>query len=48
MTKNEISFPTDNNNLEKLSGRIKRDMLWILFSLAAALAAAVTTYAILK
>jgi len=47
VTKTDISFPTDNRNPEKLAGRVKKDLTWILFSLVAALAASIAAYTLL-
>ncbi|MFA7467918.1 MAG: hypothetical protein WCY82_06595 [Desulfotomaculaceae bacterium] len=47
MAKTEVSFPAENRNPEKLVARVKRDLTWIIFALAAALAAAAATYTLL-
>jgi len=47
VAKTGVSFPTENRSPEKLVVRVKRDLTWILFGLAAALAAAAATYTLL-
>lgn len=47
VNKTGISFPTENRNPEKLAERVKRDLIWVLVSLAAALAASIAAYALL-
>jgi len=47
VAKTGVSFPTENRNPEKLVARVKKDLTWIFFGLAAALAAAAATYTLL-
>ncbi|SFG23472.1 hypothetical protein SAMN05660649_01073 [Desulfotomaculum arcticum] len=42
------SFPTDNRNAEIVSKRVKKDLAWVIVSVALALAAAAATYMLIK
>lgn len=47
MAKTGPMFPTDNRNPEKLAQRVKRDLTWVVISVAAAGAAAAAAYTLL-
>jgi len=48
MTKAEKPYPMETRNVEQLSQRIERDLIWVLFSTVAATAAAVISYMLIK
>ncbi len=47
MSRAGTSFPTESRNPEKVAARVKKDLIWVVVSVAAATAAAVVTYTLL-
>ena len=42
------NFPTDTRNAETVAKRVKKDLVWVIVSVAMALAAAAATYLLIK
>lgn len=42
------SFPTETTNPETVAKRVKKDLVWVIVSVALSLAAAAATYMLIK
>ena len=42
------NFPTDTRNAETIAKRVRKDLVWVIISVALALAAAAATYMLIK
>lgn len=47
MARTGTGYPVDNRNPDKLAQRVKRDLIWIVFGVAAAAVASAAAYALL-